>query len=259
MSFKDKLYNQDVKEYEGKIYLSCCVGVEYDLDLLEYSINYYKDLGVDEFFYILNTTDPDSSNLKEGIKILDKYPKIHKKVWIGEFFALWKNKRKKDFIKDYIMGDDWVIIIDVDEFYDFPMGLRELITICEAKGYYSVLGRCVDRLAEDGRLKPIDKKKSLWEQFPINTEITKKYYFDYRKIVLSRNYADLSIGHHYLKSGLEKKLIYPEVLKVYHFHWIEGLIKKIEARLAIWEKISSRDCSNHLLLLSHYDKYGTLL
>jgi hypothetical protein len=260
MSFKDKLFNTGVKKYEGKIYLNCCVGVEYDLDLLEYFIEYYKDLEVDEFFVILNTIDKNSHKLKEGIKILDKYTNIHREIWIGDFYMTPKARKKRAIIKDYVGDNDWIITADVDEFYEFPMGLRELITICEKKNHHCVAGKYVDRLSIDGKLKKIDKKKSLWEQFPIDIQFSKQYYRHVEKIILRKNHVAISDGHHYVRSSLEKHLIFPMFLKVYHFHWIEGLINKLEDRISIWKKVNpSIDDSNHLRLLKHYDEYGTLL
>ena len=87
MSLLDKIYKRessfdDVKDYDGKIYLNCCLGVEYDLDIVEYTIEYYRDMGVDEMFFVLNTTDKDSPNLKKAVEIMDKYNYISYIIWI---------------------------------------------------------------------------------------------------------------------------------------------------------------------------------
>ena len=264
ISFRDRAYNackkfSDIKKYEGKIYLNCCVGVEYDLDLLEYSIDYYKELGVDEFFIILNTIDENSSNLKEATNILDKYSNIHKSIWIGEYFSKWTAQKNKDFIKDYVRDNDWVITIDIDEFQDYPMGLRELITICEKRNYHCVIGKLIDRISKDGKLKPIDKNRSLWEQYSINTNLFNKHYFVNDKVLLRKKYITLHPGHHFPVPGISDILVYPEMLNVDHFRWRENLRQKLDDRMRIWQKLGQRNCSLIKKMFDYYDEQGTLL
>ena len=265
-SFKKNTYN-NIPKYEGKIYLNCCVGVEYDLDLLEYSINYYKKLGVDELFYILNTTDTDSPNLKKGIKILDKYPDIHRDIWIGKYTSLWKKEKENEIVKDYINEDDWIMTVDVDEFYEFPMNIKSLIILCEEKGYHYIKGKFIDRISKDCKLKPINKNKTLWEQYPVNNNlyyliknITNGYNFNYNKILLRKNFVELSTGQHEVKDKYKYRR-YLQNLDVHHFRWRKGLINKLEERANIKKKYKLGFDNEYYALkkiCKYYKKYKKL-
>ncbi len=265
MNFTDKVYKRysdanDMERYSGKIYLNCCVGVEYDLDLLEYSINYYKELGVDEFFIILNTEDENSFNLKRAMKILDKYPDIHRSIWIGEYYGYIKGEKEKSVVEKVMGEDDWIITTDVDEFFDFPIDLRKLIAICEDQECQVVYGKIVDRISSDYKLKKVDKTKSLWEQFPINAKIYNQLK---SKILLRRKKIDIyhggkSGGHHSFVDPMSVK-IYPDILKVYHFHWTNTLLGKLEERVEVWKKYGRNDWKSLQEVIDDYKKYGMLV
>jgi hypothetical protein len=63
----------DIEPYKGKIYLVCCVGVEYDYDIFSHFMNHYKELGVDEFLVIINYLDDQSEKYKSVCNVLKNY------------------------------------------------------------------------------------------------------------------------------------------------------------------------------------------
>jgi hypothetical protein len=233
--------------------------VEYDLDLLEYSIDYYKGLGVDELFYVLNTIDADSPNLKKALRILDKHPDIHRDIWIGDFYAVWKKEWKEKIVKGHVGDNDWLITIDTDEFYDFPIGLRELIGVCETKGHHCVVGQFVERISEDYTLPDIDDSRSLWEQYPISSREHVKDHITVDKVLLRKGYIPLSPGHHFPNIELDTNLFYPAILDVHHFRWRGCLIDKLEDRSRVWKEFTNLDVSHLEKFIDYYKKKGTML
>jgi hypothetical protein len=231
----DEKFIDGTNKYEGVVYLICCIGVEYDYDIVSHSIKYYRELGVDRFLFILNTEDENSEKLKYVQNILRKYNIEEEMVWIGEFDDSVKTRNMEQIVLENTDSKDWVITIDVDEFHKYDIDLKKFIFYCEKKNYNCVWGRFVDRLTENGKIVDINEDTNIWDIFPVKTDMRYWNRTSYRKILLRKSYIKVKGGHHFCVDDKKCKY-FPYRMEVHHFKWRGELIKKLKRRVELFKK-----------------------
>ncbi len=243
---KQDIYNAMIKNtvpYKGTIYLACCIGVEYDYDLVSHFIKYYKELGIDEFLIVLNTNIPHSERLIEVQNILRKYGIEEKYIWRGEHSYIRQTQTLMELIKKSTEENCWILSIDMDEFQEYFCDLRRFISYMEENDYEYAAGTYVDRVSVSGDILAIDNDTDLFEAFPVKTTLTRDIMYSHRdfvqKIAIHRSYIKLSYAQH---SCMEEEKIYkccPNIIDIHHFKWRGDLIKNTIDRIEMYK-------NNHL-------------
>tara|TARA_Y100000816_G_scaffold286110_1_gene266730 strand:+ start:1986 stop:2876 length:891 start_codon:yes stop_codon:yes gene_type:complete len=152
---------------KGKIYLATCFGLDFDLCLLDHFISHYRSLGIhpDNFLIVLNVFK-NFENLELALKILKKHEVVPSDIWCQEYESQEKWSRVHYVISKRAGPEDWVVHPDSDEFFQFPMGLSDMLSRMDASGINAAQGFLVDRLSEDGKIKPVVDDLSIFDQFP---------------------------------------------------------------------------------------------
>jgi hypothetical protein len=257
---KKEIYEKiigDVESYKDNIYLVCCIGVEFDYDIVSHFIKYYKELGVDKFLLILNTVDKNSEKLKYVQNILRKYNIKEEMVWIGDFRDEIKTHNMAQVVSKNTNLEDWVVTVDVDEFQKYYVDLRKFISYCEKKNYHCVMGNFVDRLTKNGKIVDINEDTNIWEVFPIETNMN--YWNDtiYTKVLLSKAYAEVSKGHHFLVCDSSSGKYFPSKLEVHHFKWRGSILDKLRCRIEWYKKYGSDRGGADKRTIRRYRNRGT--
>ncbi len=247
---KIDLYNSIIDRqmlYSGKIFLTCCISVDFDYDILPHFIKYYKDLGVDEFLIVLNTKIGGSDRLAYCQDILRDNGIEEKMIWEDEYDPVMHTDILMKLNKKYVDSESWIMTIDVDEFHEYPFDLRKFITYCEENNINFVSGRFVDRLTSDGKIVSIDINTNLFEAFPEKAEIFRNTFHGcHWKVMLHKAYLELIPGQHFVdESEYYTPKGFPEVLSVNHFKWRGDLIENNAYRRALFIKNKDR-WKNHM-------------
>lgn len=256
---KEKIYKKiigDIEPYQGIIYLVCCIGVEYDYDLITHTIKYYKKLGVDRFLFILNTEDENSEKLKYVQNILREYNIKEETIWIGEWCERIKIERMNQVVADNTSLEDWVVVIDVDEFQKYYIDLRKLISHCEKMNYNYAMGEFVDRLTENGKIVDINEDTNIWETFPVKTNLRCWNKTMYTKVLLKRASVEVYMGHHY-PLNTKKYECFPSNLEVHHFKWRGSILSKLEYRIEMCKKYGLWKGGGDKKVIKRYRERGT--
>lgn len=129
--------------------------------------------------------------------------------------------------------DEWWVIADIDEFHLYPNDdLKWLLNVCDENNWEIVRGGFIDRVGEYGDFPNIQKRKSIFKQFPYMG------FFRYplseacpNKIAVSKGRIELTTGQHYANingestwrwQGWSHPLIAPTdkyMVQVHHFKW----------------------------------------
>ena len=105
--------------------------------------------------------------------IRDRLPAPKKTAKAGLALKRQAVDRSKERVRQIIAKPgDWIIPSDVDEFTQFPAPLLELATQMASTGCNHVAGKLVDRLSKAGELMPLREEPSIWEQYPIECDLT---------------------------------------------------------------------------------------
>jgi hypothetical protein len=147
---------------------------------------------------------------------------------------------------------EWFVVADHDEFQAYPDGLADAIAFCERHGYDYIEGCLVDRLAEDGVLRPLEPGAPIWDQYPLGSMVSKVAGGAViSKVVACRGAVQLSSGQHQAYSGIgcpPQHLYIP----VHHFKWTAAAVPALRQRL-IGQAEYSMECA---AVLRHLDAKG---
>src|SRR5262249_22460490 len=86
-----------------------------DGDLLEAWLRYYLDLGVTSFNLIVHGTQTENARL---FALKDRFPIVIADSYEGEFTDREKKRRVDSLLAT--MTGQWVLVVDSDEFIEFP-------------------------------------------------------------------------------------------------------------------------------------------
>ena len=207
-----------------RIYLRSTIGAERDISLISHFVEYYRRIGVSEFRFVLHAIDESSTNLKVCIDILENLNIKPTLIWITPNWNTGTNALKHREVVADLPGDTWLISADIDEFHEFPLHLSDFVQYLDAKNIDVVMGRLTERISKDFSLSPLMPKENIFLQFPIQTSFG---IGNPGKVMLHRKAVRTTPGHHaYEENPLATVNVYPEILKVMHFKWFQGVGQK---------------------------------
>lgn len=184
--------------------------VHFDNGLLGYFLNYYETRGVERFGIIWHCDIVPSVLNRPEIAIRQcNEPYISGPV---------DNDLLNEMRLEYLNEGDWYIPADLDEFHWHP-GLSNFGHFIGDYDYIPSL--FVDRVAQDGTLRPLDCGRSLDEQFPLVVPVTARICGGpacINKVAMARHDCIVSSGHHFA-TGIGANF----TMQTHHFKWNSGL------------------------------------
>jgi hypothetical protein len=210
--------------------------ITYDFSLLQYWVTYYLGLGVDQ---VILEVPHENRSLYASVQSVCESRRWPVKLITGAPCMKGDPKRyiehlesNKEYLRRrFISKDDWVVPADLDEFIEFPRQIKILVQLLEDEQLDFLGGTLVDRIASNGCLPSIDVSKSLWEQFPLECNITGALAKGRRsKVVLCRGSCEIGKGHHRIRNSRGSGSY-----KVHHFKWRRGIIETLIARVKLCE------------------------
>lgn len=222
--------------------------------LLRHFVRHYAALGFTDLYLIVSAAcqDIDWAEVRVGAAPAT----IHLEPLYDGVFANGRDTAYLNWLRARHVGDcrEWSAIVDVDEFYEFPLPLRELAA--EAGEANCVQGFFVDRLAADGSLPEVRDDLPIGEQFPIETRATQRIIGGYdRKVMLARGFDNLSSGHHHLPD----ERLFPRNGRVLHYKWNAAVLAHLRERLEQREQTGYRWPHEVERFLDYWEKNGRMV
>jgi hypothetical protein len=171
-----------------------------EIDILEYNIRYHSSIGVDKFFVMDHLSVDGTSKLLDKLSkefdiviIPQKSPKYMQSEWMNELGRLATKS-----------GTDWIINSDADEFWKFPIDMKEFL-----KDKVNSTADCI---------------QCPWRNFVSTND--SPLFFDniwykieespfYKTIFKPHENINIAVGNHWVFSS-KSTLFYGDV-KVYHY------------------------------------------
>jgi hypothetical protein len=151
--------------------------------------------------------------------------------------------------------EEWAVIVDLDEFVEFPESVTNLVRKVEAEGGNIVKGIMYDRFALDGQLRDFDDNSDLQQLFPVRAR--------FRKMVMGGNEIKGVLVKGKLKSHLAHHEFYDEApysqtLDISHYKWNDRAIDRTRlARDMCAAANSPWDFDGEFKrVLDHYEQHG---
>lgn len=222
--------------------------ISYDAALLPHFVDYYRGLGVENFAISVHEQRPGILAVVEALAAtLGPGITLHPASAWQERTGV-EGANKNDLRRRVAQLEDWLIPADLDEFIQFPLPLPALIGKLIEADAQCVMGRFRDRLAWDGVLVPTAPTPSVWEQYPLEADISSQLVKGLcTKVVLCRDDCEIGSGHHFVR-GTARVLSGTSGI-VHHFKWRAGLADALTQRVAIYrrEKVPWVDESERVL------------
>jgi hypothetical protein len=202
------------------------------VDLLPHWLDYYHQLGVDQFA-ICVLRESMQERLDEINSIIAGLPAtLH-------LFSDWTDERQQIVMRQALeeigcLRRDWVIHADLDELNEFPCPIDELATAMERGGRVAVHGNFIDRIHARGEFAALTPKPTLAEQYPVECRLTEKILKGCpQKIMLARHEVIVEPGHHTAKEPSGRHVIGAwQDYRVHHFKWRQGVVQRLQWALA---------------------------
>lgn len=212
----------------------------YDVAILPEFVRHYAKLGMESIHVAV-------LELKPGLmqEVRDVGATCCLPVHVHPAHPRWVTTKLEAQNKDelrlrlFLKPDDWYIPADLDEFVDFGESVPSLLSRMQGHGY--AMGGFIDRVSADGSISQYDPTLSIWDQYPVETHITRDVMrIDHRKVVLARGHLGVSSGHHRIRQ--EEHRCLPAEFPIHHFAWRAGRMEALLARKQNYERLGI-DCA----------------
>jgi hypothetical protein len=151
--------------------------------------------------------------------------------------------------------EEWVVIVDLDEFVEFREPVTDLVGKVEAEGGNIARGIMYDRFSIDGQLKTFDDDSELSALFPVRAR--------FRSLVMRGNEFKGILVKGHLKSRAAHHEFYDErpyseMLEISHYKWNDRAVERTRlARDMCSVANSPWDFDGEFKrVLDHYDQHG---
>ena len=215
------------------IALFCTIGVDKDitnLSIVSHFLNFYTRQGINDFYFILQSNSNCPARIQETKSLLQEFKINEKFIWKGGYTAPLLNKYMQQAVNSY-NKNDWIILADIDEFHNFPVRAKQFLSDCNKEGINCVKGHLIDKVAEKGELKLIQKEPRIDRQFPHAADLTKKIALgNTGKIVALKQPLAAGNGHHAIVKKKRNAQYSNQIIDVHHFKWDSLVLKRLQKR-----------------------------
>lgn len=222
--------------------LAVLTSASYDVAILPAFAKFYHGLGADCIFISVLELVPGLYEKTKEVSQSCPIP-IHVRPASDRWRLTGLEAQNKSELRSVarLTQHDWYVPADLDEFINFDDMIPNVIAKLNAGGFGYAMGTFRDRFSPDGSLTEYDPSKSLLEQYPIITYVTRDIMgTNDRKVVLASGHLAVLSGHHYIADEYYKK--YPKDFYIDHFAWRKGRLEAMKRRLNNYTKWKI-DCS----------------
>jgi hypothetical protein len=149
--------------------------------------------------------------------------------------------------------DEWVVIVDLDEFVEFDGPVAGLLPRVEAEQANVVRGVMVDRFALDGQPTAVRADLSIDRQYPVGAPFIQRVMngADY-KGVLVKGRLPAKVAHHIF----EGERVYSHQLEISHYKWTESALERVQRAHEMAGAHELPWAGQYKSILDHYERHG---
>jgi hypothetical protein len=218
-----------------------------DARLLGHFLAHYDRAGVTEFF-IAVTEGHESAvrqfisayqiTLCEDLAVADKYP-------FGVNAATEMRKRYQD-------PSEWAVVVDLDEFVEFPKPVFDIIADAEKEGANIVQAIMYDRFSADGKPRSFDASSDLSALFPVKARFIKAMGGADHKGVLVKGLIQAAGNFHNWKG----QIVHSKILEIAHYKWTDRIVERVRSDYRVTSRAGIPCAIEYKRVLDHYERHG---
>ena len=157
--------------------------------------------------------------------------------------------------KRYQASDEWVVIVDLDEFVEFGRDISSITAAADRMGANVVRGVMLDRFSLDGQLTEFAPDADLSMVYPVKSRFIRNVMggCDHKGVLVKGNVKPaLGAGHH----RFEGERTFAEVLPISHYKWIPGALDRLRASHRFVVDAGIPWAIEYQRALEHYEAHG---
>jgi hypothetical protein len=218
-----------------------------DARLLGHFLAHYDRAGVTQFFIAVAQgyesgvrpfTPAYRITICEDLEVADKYP-------FGVSAATEMRRRCQD-------ADEWAVVVDLDEFVEFPKPIFDIIADAEKEGANVVQAIMYDRFSADGKPRGFDASSDLSVLFPVKARFIKAMGGADHKGVLVKGLIQPAGNFHNWKG----QVVHSEVLEIAHYKWTDRIIDRVRSDYRLTSEAGIPCAIEYKRVLDHYGRHG---
>jgi Glycosyl transferase family 2 len=218
-----------------------------DARLLGHFLAHYDQAGVTEFFIavaeghvlaVRQLMPAYRITVGEELGVADKYP-------FGVTAATEMRRRYQD-------PDEWAIVVDLDEFIEFPRPVFEIVAAAEKEDANVVQAIMYDRFSADGKPRSFEASSDLSALFPVKARFIKAMGGADHKGVLVKGLIQPAGNFHNWRG----QVIHSEILEIAHYKWTDRIVDRIRADYQVTSRAGIPCAIEYKRVLDHYEQHG---
>jgi hypothetical protein len=221
-----------------------------DARLLTHLLRHYRPAGIDRFYIaappefvpeVKRCSPQYDITLAEGLDVAES---------MGGGTAAVSEMRRR-----FQCPDEWVVIVDLDEFVEFKPGIPEILQAAENEGANVVRGIMYDRFSSDGTLPAIAPDSNLPELFPVKSRFTRDVMdgADWKGVLVKGRVTPLPrAGHHHFDG---EKVCSLE-LEIAHYKWNDRAMERVRTAYAALLRAGVDWAEEYKRVIDYYDENG---
>jgi hypothetical protein len=225
-----------------KLFASIC----HDARLLPHFLAHYHAAGVTDF-YISATPDVQKYAGNYSITYF-QHPGVVDAITGGVFGVSAMRLR-------FQHPNEWVIIVDLDEFVEFPGEISELVKVAEGENANVIRATMWDRFTADGSLGTVDESTDLAQTFPVRAPFIKNVMrgTDFKAVIVRGLLKSCDGGGHH---GFEGERVCSRELVLSHYKWIDGAVERLRHASETVAAAGKTWSIEYERALTHYETHG---
>jgi Glycosyl transferase family 2 len=223
-----------------------------DAKLLDHFLRHYEAVGIGEFYIAA-----PSSFANDIEKARSDHRITHFATDLTSSFTQGSvaNIEIRALRSRYQRDDEWVVIVDLDEFIAFPTHISTVIRSADEEKANVVRGIMYDRFRADGKAADFEPGADLAKCYPVKTRFI-------RDVMLGRDHkAVLVKGHLKGRRGVDHhdmvgQKVASGVLEIDHYKWTAGSVERLKARCVMLREAGTEWSSEYERVVEHYETHG---
>ena len=150
-------------------------------------------------------------------------------------------------------GDEWIVIVDLDEFVEFGQPVQRIVKDIEREGANIARGILYDRFTVDGRPTPFDDDSDLPSLYPVRARFVKNVMGgEDRKGVLVKGHLESRGAHH----AFHDEVRYSTMFEISHYKWNDPSLRRIIQAYQMSHAAGRSWSVQYRRILDHYARHG---
>lgn len=221
-----------------------------DAKLLGHFLRHYAEAGITKFHI---ATAPEFRAVVESFS--DRYTIYLTDRLVVEDSILAENAAITKMRQMHQAQNEWVVIVDLDEFIEFPCGIDIITSRADKAGANVVRGIMLDRFSADGQLPDFSPNSDLDIVYPVKSRFVRNVMRGSdHKGVLVRGLLKPAVrsGHH----RFEEEIVFSQLLQISHYKWTFGALDRLRKTHKITSEAGIFWAVEFQRVFDHFDAHG---